>query len=80
MADMHPEDIKAAVRKRGATLSDLAREHGVHKQGLALALRARVSARAETIIADFLEIPPAKIWPSRYGPDGQRITLRKVAT
>ena len=79
MTDMHPEDIKAAIRKRGSTLSELAEASGMKKQNLAIAMRARTSARAETVIADFLGMPAAKIWPSRYRRDGQRIALRRTA-
>ncbi|QCI93255.1 helix-turn-helix domain-containing protein [Novosphingobium sp. EMRT-2] len=79
MDDMHPEDIKAAIRKRGTTLADLAAANGVSKQALGLAINARVSARCEGIIADFLERPASEIWPSRYGKDGQRIKMRRAA-
>lgn len=79
MTDMEPEDIKAAIRKRGSTVSDLAKANGVSKQALALAMQARVSERCDRIIAEFLERPASDIWPTRYGKDGQRIKLRKVA-
>lgn len=29
--DWHPEDIKAAIRKRGMTTSQLSRCHGLHQ-------------------------------------------------
>lgn len=77
MIDMHPEDIKAEVRKRGSNLSALAFSVDMNKQTLSLALTGRVSAKAEQVIADFIGMPAAEIWPSRYGPDGQRLTLRR---
>ena len=77
MQDMHPEDIKAAVRKTGLSLASLARANGMKKQTLSLALQARVSERAERVIADCIRIAPAKIWPSRYGRNGRRINFRQ---
>lgn len=73
--DMHPEDIKAAVRKTGSTLAALARKNGVSRQAMSLALQARVSSKAERIIADFLGLHPMKIWPSRYDKTGERLSL-----
>jgi len=80
--DWHPEDIKAAVRKRGSTLSALAARNGMSTQALSRALDERSSARAEKVIADFLGVHPMKIWPSRYDKQGERLSLlafRKVA-
>ena len=77
MSDMHPEDIKASLRKRGTTLSQLADENGVSKQTVGAALRGRASARSERIIADALDLKPCEIWPSRYRADGKRIMLRR---
>ncbi len=78
----HPEDIKAAVRKRGLTLSALAARHDMSTQAVSRALHERSSARAEKVIADFLGVHPMQIWPSRYDARGERLTLlavRKVA-
>ncbi len=74
---MHPEDIKAAIRKAGWTLTELAGTIGVPKQVVSLALQARVNERAERAIADCIDMEPAAIWPSRYRRDGQRIVLRR---
>lgn len=76
MNDWNPEDIKAAVRKRGVSMAALAEANGVSPQILSLALRATISERAENIIADFIGMPPGKIWPTRYDRDGNRIRLR----
>lgn len=80
MADMHPEDIKAAIRKRGWTLKELAEANGMAKQNIALAIRQRVSEPAEEVIASFLDMDPREIWPSRFRDDGKRIRLRGVPT
>jgi Ner family transcriptional regulator len=72
---MNPEDIKASVRKAGRTLADLGRKNGVSRQTMSLALHARVSAKAEKVIAEFLGLHPMKIWPSRYDKTGERLSL-----
>ena len=73
--DMHPEDIKSEIRKRGYTLTSLAEENGLHLTTMAAAIRSRTSERAEKIIAELLQRRPQEIWPSRYRPDGRRIFL-----
>lgn len=73
---MHPEDIKAAIRKDGSTLAALARRNRVSRQMMSMALHARVSSRAEKVIAEFLGLHPMKIWPSRYdAKTGERLSL-----
>ncbi|HEX7820650.1 MAG TPA: helix-turn-helix domain-containing protein [Sphingobium sp.] len=71
--DWHKADIKAAIEKRGGSLTQLAQNAGVSKQAISLALHARVSERCDRVISDFLNVPPAKIWPSRYEKNGARI-------
>ncbi|MEG0280848.1 MAG: helix-turn-helix transcriptional regulator [Morganella sp. (in: enterobacteria)] len=63
--DWHPADIIAAIRKKGTTLAALSRNAGLSASTLSNAL-ARRWPKGEKIIADFLNIPPAEIWPSRY--------------
>lgn len=63
--DWHPADIIAAIRKRGTTLAALSRNAGLSASTLSNAL-ARRWPKGEQIIADFLNISPAEIWPSRY--------------
>ncbi|HGH5991885.1 TPA: helix-turn-helix domain-containing protein [Morganella morganii] len=77
--DWHPADIIAAIKKRGTSLSALSRNAGLRPSTLnnALARRwpkgerrkakgERRKAKGEKIIADFLNVSPAEIWPSRY--------------
>lgn len=71
VSDWHPEDIKAAVRKRGCTLADIARGAGMKDKALRLAL-VLPRAEAERVIARFLDLHPMTIWPSRYQSDGTR--------
>lgn len=76
MSDLDPEDIKAAIRKKGVSMARLAEDAALSPQILSLALRAAVSERAEQVIAEFLDMHPMKIWPSRYCRDGARIKLK----
>jgi len=71
----HPEDIKAAVRKRGKTLAQLGRENGVDPSTPRLAAR-RPCYTGEQIVAGFLGIPPQELWPDRYSEDGQPLHPR----
>jgi Ner family transcriptional regulator len=76
IADMHPEDIKALLRKRGLTLADIAAAEGVSKQNVAIAIRSRSSARIEQAVAKALGLLPEQLWPSRHNEDGSRIRFR----
>lgn len=67
----HPEDIKAAVRKQGVTLTRLARDNGLPEHACRAALY-RPHFRAELVIAEFLGLSPRQIWPGRFLPDGAR--------
>lgn len=64
-SDWHPEEVKAAVRMNGTSLSELSREHGYADSAAGLALRQPWPA-VEKIIASFLKKRPWEIWPSRY--------------
>ncbi|MEI7608594.1 MAG: helix-turn-helix transcriptional regulator [Rhodospirillaceae bacterium] len=70
-SDMHPEDIKAAIRKRGWTLRDVARAYGLPEDDCQKALR-RPMFGGEHAIAEVMGLSPRQIWPSRYLPEGPR--------
>lgn len=70
-SDWHPEDIKAAIRKRGITLAGIAKAVGMRRNALGLAL-VLPRERAEAAIAAALDLHPSAIWPSRYHADGTR--------
>jgi Ner family transcriptional regulator len=72
---MHKEDIKAAIRKKGETLSSLARKNEKPESTLRNALQKPVKC-AELIIASFLEKNPHELWPDRWDENGQRIRPR----
>ncbi|MBM6483481.1 helix-turn-helix domain-containing protein [Klebsiella pneumoniae] len=67
--DWHAEDIKAAVRKRGLTMSQLSRNSGLAGDSLRKTLCIHWP-KGEQIIGTFIGVEPATIWPSRYGSNG----------
>lgn len=73
----HPEEIKAAVRMKGTTLSKLATDNDQHDSVCRAAL-IRPCAVGERIISSFLNVSLHELWPDRYAPDGRRLSLRHV--
>lgn len=73
----HPEDIKAEVRKRGVTLTQLAIQNDCEASVCRAALR-RPSPRGEQIISAFLDVPPQQLWPQRYAKNGARRAPRHI--
>ena len=71
----HPEIIKAMVRMKGKSLSQLATEKGVSVSAVTGALR-RPQPKGEKIIAEYLGVTPYELWPDRWTKDGQRIMPR----
>ncbi|MGD1939866.1 MAG: helix-turn-helix domain-containing protein [Leptolyngbyaceae cyanobacterium] len=66
---MHPEDIKAALRKRGTKLSCLARELDVTPTMITLVIRSeRRSRRIEKEIARKLGLSLCEVFPTFYSP------------
>lgn len=66
MNDWHPEDIKAALRKKGLTLKEIAESEKVSPSYLTHVIYGVRSKRIQKILADLLEKDPESIWPSRY--------------
>lgn len=75
--DWHPEDIKAAIRKTGTTMSAISRAAGL-SDGAAKRALDIPWPRAEAIIAARLGLRPQDIWPSRYDAAGLPIRGRPV--
>jgi len=69
---MHPEEIKAALRKSGKTLEKLSKEWGFCASAVSKALRSPMP-RVEPKIAKYIGVPLYKIWPDRYDRDNIRI-------
>lgn len=64
--DWHKEDIKAALRKKGTNMNDLARQHGYRNYSAIRQALQHAYPKVERIIAAALGVPPETIWPSRY--------------
>ncbi|GAA5102631.1 helix-turn-helix domain-containing protein [Wohlfahrtiimonas larvae] len=64
--DMHPEDIKAAIKKAGFTMTSLAKMHGI-KYGSTLnqVFHNPNYPKAERIISDAIGLSVEEIWPLR---------------
>ena len=63
--DWVPSKVVGEIRIRGATLRGLSRSSGLKADSLRNALY-RHCPKYERIIADYLQVPVEKIWPSRY--------------
>lgn len=68
--DWHPEDVKAAVRKSGTSLTALALTHGLSESAVRRAL-IQPWPNVQAIIAKHLGRKPQDIWPSRYDARGR---------
>ena len=80
-AGMHPEDVKAALRKGGVSLAAIARQAGLHRSGPAAVLRnPRYSKPTELLIAEALGVSPASIWPDRWAADGSPLPRCSLGT
>ncbi len=67
----HKSDIKAALEKRGFSLSGLDRAHGLPK-GTCSAALSKPHPKGEALISATLGIAAALLWPTRYSADGIR--------
>ena len=63
--DMHPADIRAAINKKGLTLTSLSLRAGLPEYACRHALCGK-NRRGEEAIANALGIPAERIWPSRF--------------
>jgi Ner family transcriptional regulator len=68
--DWHPEDVKAAVRKTGTTLTALALANGLSESAVRRTLRCPWP-KVQGLIARHLGLRPQDIWPSRYDARGR---------
>ena len=81
LQDWHREDIKAALRKRGITMAELARRAGYSTANSLRTVFDRKWPKAQRIVAAALDITPQEIWPSRYHDITTKINIphRSVA-
>jgi len=64
--DWHKEDIKAALRKKGTNMNELARQHGYRNYSAIRQALQHSYPKVERIIAKAIGVPPETIWPTRY--------------
>lgn len=69
----HPEDIKAAIRKTGVTLTDLSLRAGLSESAVRQAILFHTCPAGERAIVDHLGAHPHELWPRRYDPSGTRV-------
>lgn len=62
--------IRLNLGLKGFTIQSFAKKHGV-KAGTVGKVFSRPYPRMERLIAGTLGLPPAIIWPDRYGDDGK---------
>lgn len=74
----HPEEIKARIRMRGVTMSDLSRSWGYSEGAVRLALHGPYP-KIERLIAKFLGTKPSELWPDRYDSKGHPLTKERAA-
>jgi Ner family transcriptional regulator len=71
---MHPEDIKAALRKHGSSQAKVARKLNVAITSVHNVIHgACKSERIAKAIADIIGIDRAELWPGRYEPIHERL-------
>lgn len=69
LRNTHPEDLKAAIRKRGKTMEGLSAELGYAPCAVGLAIRRRWH-EVRVGIAALLGKSLQQLWPEDYYPDG----------
>jgi lambda repressor-like predicted transcriptional regulator len=71
---MHPEDIKAMLRKAGSSQAGVARALGVNQTTVFNVIHgACKSERIAKAIADVVGVDRAVLWPGRYATLNERI-------
>lgn len=75
---IHPEDIKAAVRKTGVTLTALSLAHGLSECTCRASLTRPLPA-GNRAIADHLGRNLSDLWPQWYDAEGNRLRSNSKA-
>lgn len=77
----HPEDIKAALRKRFGPITHLSTSWGYNRTAIGASIkRPHFSISLERKIAEALDQPPHVLWPDRWSPDGAPLPRSKTQT
>lgn len=65
IADWHPADVQAALKKRGLSLAGLSVTNAYHPTAAGKALKRSWPA-LEVVIARAINVSAEEIWPTRY--------------
>jgi lambda repressor-like predicted transcriptional regulator len=63
---MHPEDIKAAIRKAGSSQAAIARDLNVSNMAVTHAIRGNKSTRIARAISAVTKKKLGELWPGKY--------------
>lgn len=74
---MHKEDIKAAIRKKGVSMSQLSLSLGLHESTVRRNICGMHMPHVEPLIARFIDKPLHEIWPDRW--DTENIRIRPIS-
>lgn len=78
---MHPEDIRAEIKKKFGSLAAMSRHFKRHSNAIANTIcQPGYSVPLEAEIAKVIERDVRDIWPARYHPDGSPRRVRDVRT
>jgi Ner family transcriptional regulator len=78
--DWHKADVKAALEKKGLTMTAVALRHGLDPSAVRQSLREqnrRQFTRIKALIAAAIGLPPQTIWPSLFDSNGQPYWKRR---
>lgn len=77
---MHPEDVKAALRKRFGTIREFERDRGLPEKSVHDVLRGRPNARVTKAVEDAINISSSQDWPQSESSDdnGERVPARRL--
>lgn len=75
---VHPEDIKAALRKRFGTIQEFERVHALSPRSVKDVLRGRSRPGTAKAIAHAIGMDLHKVFPGRYTPNGDTIIRRSA--
>jgi Ner family transcriptional regulator len=68
--------VKHLLTIRGSSFAAIARELGVSRRAVSIAMRAP-SERIELALADELGLPVHRLFPERYTPSGRRLHVSR---
>lgn len=71
----HQQDIQAEIRKRGATLASLSRQHGLHRATLQTIFYKRYP-KGQALVATFIGRSRHELWPQWYGPGDELLPIQ----